>query len=72
MIYSNIEKKYNFPVIEKADPTSFIYNVIKNMIDENNSLNKSVNIKKKKFEWEEFKEFSPYQIYTLLSLNKVK
>jgi hypothetical protein len=59
-------------VTEKSDPTTFIYNVIKNMLEEHHNLNKMINIKKKKFDWEEFKNFSAYQIYTLLTLNRVK
>jgi hypothetical protein len=72
MINNNIQKKYNFPVIEKSEPTTFIYNVIKNMLEENQNLNKSLSINKKKIDWEEFKNLSAYQIYTMLSLNKVK
>jgi hypothetical protein len=71
MINSNIQKKYNFPITEKSEPTTFIYNVIKNMLEEHHTLNKSLNIKKKKFDFDEFKSFSAYQIYTLLSLNRV-
>lgn len=71
IISKNIQQKYNFPVLEKSEPNSFIYNVIKNMIEEHHTLNKSLHIKKKKFEWSEFKSFSPHQIFTLLSLNKV-
>jgi hypothetical protein len=71
IINASISKKYNFPIVEKSDTSTFIYNVIKNMLNENYTLNKSLNIKKKKFDWEEFKSFSAYQIYTLLCLNKV-
>ncbi len=71
MINNNIKQKYNYPVIEKADPTTFIYNAIKKMLDENQSLNKSLNINKKKIDWEDFKNLSAYQVYTLISLNKV-
>ncbi len=71
IINASISKKYNFPIVEKSDTSTFIYNVIKNMLNENYTLNKSLNIKKKKFDWEEFKTFSAYQIYTLLCLNKV-
>jgi len=56
--------------VEKSDTSAFIYNVIKNMLDEHYTLNKNINIKKKRFEWDEFKNFSGYQIYTLLCLNK--
>ncbi len=72
IINANISKKYNYPIIEKSDPTTFIYNVVKEMLQEHHNLNKNINIKKKKFDWEEFKGFSAYQIYTLLSLNKVE
>ena len=40
------------------------------MIDEHQSLNRSLNIKRKKFSFDEFMGFTAYQIYTLLSLNK--
>ena len=40
------------------------------IIDENNTTSKINNIKKNKFSWEEFKDFSAYQIYTLLNINK--
>jgi len=71
IINANISKKYNYPVIEKSDPTTFIYNVVKEMLQEHHNLNKNINIKKKKFDWGEFIDFSAYQVYTLLSLNKV-
>jgi hypothetical protein len=71
MISNNIQKKYNFPVLEKSDPTTFIYNAIKHMLEEHNNLNRSLSIRKKKFDWEEFRTFSAYQIYTILTLNKV-
>lgn len=70
IIHNNINKKYAFPIIEKSDPKTFIYNVIKNMIEEHQLLNRNLNIKKKKFEYDEFLTFTPYQIYTLLVLNK--
>lgn len=71
IISNNIVKKYNFPLTEKSDPSTFIYNVVKNILDEHHKLNKTLHIKKKKFDWENFKNFSPYQIFTILSLNKV-
>lgn len=40
------------------------------MVDESHNLSKVVNMKKNKFSWEEFKNFSAYQIYTILNLNK--
>ena len=70
LINSNIVKKYNFPVKEKRTPETLIFNVIKKMVDESHSLNKVINLKKNKFSWEEFKNFSAYQIFTILNLNK--
>ena len=69
-INNNIVKKYNFPITEKRTPETLIFNVIKKMVDESHSLNKAINLKKNKFSWEEFKNFSAYQIYTILNLNK--
>ena len=40
------------------------------MIEEHQQLNRQLNIKKKKFEWSEFSQFTAYQIYTILSLNR--
>ena len=71
IISNNIMKKYNYPVMEKSDPSTFIYNVVKNILDEHHKLNKTLHLKKKKFDWENFKNFSPYQLFTILSLNKV-
>ncbi len=70
IIQGNIKKKYNYPVHEKTLPSTSIYNVVKNILDEHQSLNRNLLIKKKKFHWEEFKNFSAYQIYTLISMNK--
>jgi hypothetical protein len=70
-IMTNMEKIYKHPYLEKADPSTLIYNVIKNIVDENNSLTKSISMKKKKIPWEEFQHLSAYQIFTLLTLNKV-
>ena len=70
IINSNIVKKYKFPVNEKRTPETLIFNVIKKMLDESHSLNKVINLKKNKFCWEEFKNFSAYQIFTILNLNK--
>ena len=70
MIYNNIDKKFKYPVIEKSRPNDLLYKVIKNIIVENNNNNKINNMKKNKFSWDEFKEFSAYQIYTLLNINK--
>ena len=70
IINSNIVKKYNFPVSEKRTPETLIFNAIKKMVDESHSLNKVINLKKNKFTWEEFRNFSAYQIFTILNLNK--
>ena len=70
IINDNINKKYQYPVSEKAQPNDLLYKVVKNIIDENNTTNKINNIKKNKFSWNEFKDFSAYQIYTLLNINK--
>jgi hypothetical protein len=70
-IMTNMEKIYKHPYLEKADPSTLIYNVIKNIVDENNSLTKSISMKKKKIPWEEFQHLSGYQIFTLLTMNKV-
>ena len=70
IINSNIVKKYNFPISEKRTPETLIFNVIKKMVDESHNLNKVINLKKNKFSWEEFKNFSAYQIFTILNLNK--
>ena len=70
IINSNINKKFKYPILEKSEPNDLLYKVIKNIIEENNNNNKINNMKKNKFSWEEFKEFSAYQIYTLLNINK--
>jgi hypothetical protein len=70
VINSNIQKKYNYPVSQKSEPNTSIYNVIKNLLEEHHLMNKNLNVKKKKIEWEDFKNFSAYQIFTLLSLNR--
>ena len=70
IINDNIKKKFKYPIVEKAQPNDLLYKVVKNIIDENNTSNKINNIKKNKFTWEEFKDFSAYQIYTLLNINK--
>ena len=70
IIHNNIMKKYNYPIVEKTNPTTLVYQVIKNMLEESHNLNKMVNMKKNKFSWDEFKKFSAYQIYTILNLNK--
>lgn len=70
IINDKIQKKYSYPLIEKSEPKTFIYNVIKNMIDEHQELNRNLNVRKRKFDWNEFLNFSPYQLFTLLTLNK--
>ena len=70
IINNNIRKKYNYPIEAKSNPSRLVYKVIKNMVDESHNLSKVVNMKKNKFSWEEFKNFSAYQIYTILNLNK--
>ena len=56
--------------MEKSHPNTLIYNVVKNMLDENHNSSKISNIRKNKINWEEFKDFSAYQIYTILNMNK--
>ena len=70
IINNNINKKFKYPIVEKSQPNDLLYKVVKNIIDENNNSNKINNIKKNKFPWDEFKNFSAYQIYTLLNINK--
>ena len=70
LINKNITKKYNYPIVEKSHPNTLIYNVVKNMLDQSHNSSKISNIKKNKIEWEEFKDFSAYQIYTILNMNK--
>ena len=70
LINKNIIEKYNYPIVEKSEPKSLIYNAIKNVLDENLNEAKISNLKKNKIDWEEFKKFSGYQIYTILNMNK--
>ena len=70
MINNNIKEKFKYPIMEKSEPNDLLYKVIKNIIEENNINNKINNMKKNKFSWDEFKDFSAYQIYTLLNINK--
>ena len=70
IINNNIIKKYNYPVVEKSNPNTLIYKIVKKTVDENHANNKVSNIKKNKIEWEDFKKFSPYQIFTILNMNK--
>ena len=70
LINKNIIEKYNYPIVEKSEPKSLIYNAIKNVLDENLNEAKITNLKKNKIDWDEFKNFSAYQIYTILNMNK--
>ncbi len=70
IINNNIIKKYNYPLIEKSNPNNLIYRVIKNIVDESHITNKKNNMKKNKFKWDEFRNFSAYQIYTTLNMNR--
>ena len=70
LMNDNIINRYKYPIMEKSGPNDLLYKVIKNIIEENNMNNKINNMKKNKFSWDEFKEFSAYQIYTLLNINK--
>ena len=70
MINNNINKQFKYQILEKSEPNDLLYKVIKNIIEANNNNNKINNLKKNRFSWEEFKDFSPYQIYTLLNINK--
>ena len=70
IIHNNIIKKYSHYNQSSSDPKTYIYNVVKNMIEEHQYLNKSLEAKKRKFGWEEFLSFNAYQIYTILIINK--
>ena len=70
LINKNIIEKYNYPIVEKSGPKTLIYNAIKNVLDENLNEERISNLKKNKIDWEEFKNFSCYQIYTILNMNK--
>ena len=70
LINKNIAKKYNYPIVEKSNPNTLIYNVIRNILDENHNSSRISNIRKNKIEWDDFKNFSAYQIYSILNMNK--
>ena len=70
LINKNIAKKYNYPIVEKSNPNTLIYNVIRNILDENHNSSKLSNIRKNKIDWEDFQKFSAYQIYSILNMNK--
>ena len=70
LINKNIRQKYNYPIVEKSNQNTLIYNVVKNMLNENHNSSIKNNIKKNKINWEEFQNYSAYQIYTILNMNK--
>ena len=70
LINKNIIEKYNYPIVEKSEPKTLIYNAIKHVLDDNLKEVKKSNMKKNKIDWDEFKNFSSYQIYTILNMNK--
>ena len=70
LINKNIIEKYNYPIVEKSEPKTLIYNAIKHVYDANYKETKNSNMKKNRIDWEEFKNFSSYQIYTILNMNK--
>ena len=70
LINKNIIEKYNYPIVEKSEPKTLIYNAIKHVYDANYKETKNSNMKKNKIDWDEFKNFSSYQIYTILNMNK--
>ena len=70
LINKNIIEKYNYPIVEKSGPKTLIYNAIKTVLDANINENKLSNLKKNKIEWDEFKNLSAYQMYTILNMNK--
>ena len=70
LINRNIAQKYNYPIVEKSNQNTLLYNVLKKILDENHNSSKISNIKKNKINWEEFKNFSAYQIYSILNMNK--
>ena len=70
LINKNIIEKYNYPIVEKSEPKTLIYHAIKTVLDANIKEEKISNLKKNKIEWDEFKNFSAYQVYTILNMNK--
>ena len=70
LINKNIIEKYNYPIVEKSEPKTLIYHAIKNVLDENLNEAKISNLKKNKIDWDEFKNYSAYQMYTILNMNK--
>ena len=70
LINKNIIEKYNYPIVEKSGPKTLIYHAIKTVLDANIKEEKISNLKKNKIEWDEFKNFSAYQVYTILNMNK--
>ena len=70
LINKNIAQKYNYPIVEKSNPNTLIYNVLRNILDEKHNSSKISNIKRNKINWDDFKNFSAYQIYSILNMNK--
>ena len=70
-ITQKMNKDYKFPYMEKCDPNAIKYNSLKVIKEENEYMNRSFEMKKKRLDWDEFKELSSYQIFTILTLNKV-
>lgn len=69
IIHSKIRNDYKFPLVEKSEPKYLIYNVIKTMIEEHQTLNRKMIVKKEKIPWEEFVQYSSLQVFTVLCLN---
>ncbi len=68
---NKMHKDYKYPYLEKMNPDSLRYNLRKMAEESNVSLNRSYEMKRRRLEWDEFKDLSSYQIFTLLTLNKV-
>ena len=68
---NKMQEDYKYPYLEKVNPDSLRYNLKKMAEESNVSLNRSYEMKKRRLEWDEFKDLSSYQIFTLLTLNKV-
>ena len=68
---NNIKQKYKGNVFENIEPNNVIFNVVTNLFKENKHLYQKYRIKKKKLDWDEFKELKSYQIFALLFINEV-
>ena len=44
LINKNIAQKYNYPIVEKSNPNTLIYNVLRNILDEKHNSSKISNI----------------------------